>query len=418
MALYILPDHGLDFSTLQDRLTELQQSDWDARGGRLPLHCYFASDAVDQVSQAAYNRFAHANALAPQAFPSCQRMENDVVSMALNLLRASPASAGSITSGGTESIILAIKAARDFALSQRAIGRPNIVIPDSAHPAFDKAAQLMGLVVVRVPVASDLRCDVSAMEAAMDDDTVLVAASAPSLPFGLIDRLGELSEVALRRNVWMHVDACIGGMLAPFVRELGYALPDFDFTLPAVRSMSADLHKFGYAAKGASLVLYRHEADHRFQFSHFSNWPKGEYLTPTLAGTRSGGPIASAWAVMHFLGRQGYLDVTSSLMGLRERFLAAFASIAELEVLGPPELTVVTITSKHLDIFALAHLMRERGWYMSLVARPRAIQQTINLVHEARFGEYFHDLRSCVAAITSGSEIIEHALEEDMVLTY
>jgi sphinganine-1-phosphate aldolase len=418
MALYTLPDHGLDVSTLHDRLAELQQGDWDARGGRLPLHCYFASDAVDQVSQAAHNRFAHANALAPQAFPSCQRMESDVVSMALNLLRAGPGAAGSITSGGTESIILAIKAARDFALSRRAIARPNIVIPDSAHPAFDKAAQLMGLVVVRVPVASDLRCDVPAMEAAMDADTVLVAASAPSLPFGLIDRLAELSEVALRKNVWMHVDACIGGMLAPFVRELGYDLPAFDFSLPAVRSMSADLHKFGYAAKGASLVLYRRESDHRFQFSHFSNWPKGEYLTPTLAGTRSGGPIASAWAVMHFLGRQGYLDVTSSLMKLRGRFLAAFANIAELEVLGPPELTVVTITSRHLDIFALAHLMRQRGWYMSLVARPRAIQQTINLVHEARFGEYFHDLRSCVAAITSASESIEHDLEEDLVLTY
>lgn len=418
MVLYTLPDQGLDVAALRDRLTELQQGDWDARNGRLPLHCYFASNAVDEISQAAYSQFANANALAPQAFPSCQRMERDVVAMTLSLLNGSSRSTGNITSGGTESIILALKSARDHAAAKRATTHPNIVIPDSAHPAFDKAAQLLGLSVMRIPVAGDLRCDVSAMEAAITPDTILIAGSAPSLPFGLIDHLAELNEVALRKNVWMHVDACIGGLLAPFVRELGYVLPAFDFALPAVRSISADLHKFGYSAKGASLVLYRCEDDHRFQFSHFSNWPKGEYFTPTLAGTRSGGPIASAWAVMHYLGRQGYLEITSALMSLRDRYLAEFERIPELNVIGPPDLTVVTVTSPNLNIFAIANKMRDRGWYMSLVARPRAIQQTLNLVHEDRFNEYFDDLRQSIAEISHSPENTEHALEERLVLTY
>lgn len=418
MELYTLPEHGLDAATLHDRLTELQGNDWDSRGGRLPLHCYFANDAVDRISQAAYNQFANTNALAPQAFPSCQRMEHDVVSMALNLLNGGSRSSGSITSGGTESIILALKAARDAAAARRGITHPNIVIPDSAHPAFDKAAQLLKLTVIRIPVASDLRCDVSAIEAAITPDTILIAGSAPSLPFGLFDHLAELNEVASRHNIWMHVDACIGGLLAPFVRELGYDLPKFDFTLPAVRSMSADLHKFGYAAKGASLVLYSNEDDHRFQFSHFSNWPKGEYFTPTLAGTRSGGPIASAWAVMHFLGRSGYLETTAALMRLRDCYLAEFERVPELSVIGPPDLTVVTVASRHLDIFAVADMMRERGWYMSLVARPRAIQQTVNLVHQDHVNEYFDNLHQCVAALRHDAGSVEHSMKERLVLTY
>lgn len=376
--LYTLPDQGLDVAASRDRLTKLRQGDWDAHSGRLPLHCYFASNAVDEISQ----------------------------------------SAGSITSGGTESIILALKAARHYAASKRITAHPNIVIPDSAHPAFDKAAQLIGLTVTRVAVSADLRCNVSAMEAAVTPDTILIAGSAPSLPFGLINHLAELNEVALRKNVWMHVDACIGGLLAPFVRELGYALPAFDFALPAVRSISADLHKFGYSAKGASLVLYRSEDDHRFQFSHFSNWPKGEYFTPTLAGTRSGGPIASAWAVMHYPGRQGYLEITSALMSLRDHYLAEFKRIPALSGIGPPDLTVVTVTSPSLNIFTIANKMRDRGWYMSLVARSRAIQQTVNLVRENRFNEYFDDLRQSIAGISHAPENAEHALEERLVLTY
>ncbi len=418
MVRYALPDTGLDVAQVRERLTHVQQGDWDVRDGRLPLHCYFASRTVDEISRTAFAQFADSNALAPAAFPSCQRMENDVVGMVLGLLNAPSGASGSITSGGTESIILALKAARDEAAARSSSGQPNIVIPESAHPAFDKGAQLLGITVTRTPVGADLRSDVSAMESAITPDTILIAGSAPSLPFGLIDRIDELSELAQRRRVWLHVDACVGGLLSPFVRELGYDLPAFDFDLPGVRSLSADLHKFGYSAKGASLILYRSLDDQRFQFNHFAHWPKGEYFTPTLSGTRSGGPIASAWAVMHHLGRQGYLGITAALMDLRNRHLQRLASIRGLAVIAPPHLTIIATASDELDAFDIARRMSDRGWYMSLVARPRAIHQTVNLVHAARLDEYFRDLRLAVEEVRAQPPAQRHSAKDQLVLTY
>ncbi|WDD92434.1 aspartate aminotransferase family protein [Burkholderia sp. FERM BP-3421] len=407
---------GANPEHVRQRLGEFRRLDWDHRGGRLPLHCYFANEEVDGLADDAYRMFAHANALAPQAFPSCHAMEAEIVSMGLSLFGGGDGGAGNVTSGGTESIILAVKAARDKARAERPMRRPNIVIPSSAHPAFDKAAQLLDLDVTRVPVAADYRSDVSATAAALNADTVLMVGSAPSLPYGLFDRIAALSELALQRGIWLHVDACIGGLLAPFVREIGRHVPAFDFRLEGVRSISADLHKFGYASKGASLMLYRHTADHRFQISRFSAWPKGEYVTPTLAGTRSGGPIASAWAVMHFLGQDGYCALAERLMRLRDRYLSGFDRLPELMVLGEPELSVLSVTAPRMDIFAIAEHMRRRGWYMSMVANPPAIQQTVNLVHEPVADRYFDDLRETIAGLSAGDAQPMHAPRQ--VVTY
>ncbi|MDP9968072.1 glutamate/tyrosine decarboxylase-like PLP-dependent enzyme [Variovorax paradoxus] len=391
------PRQGMSVETVRQELLNLQRSDWRHSEGRLPLHGYFASKAVSDIANEAASMFANTNALAPNAFPSCKKMEQDVVSMALHLLNGNSKSSGSITSGGTESIILSVKAARDKTRASRALRRPNIVVPSSAHPAFDKAAQLLDVAISRVPVDVDWRCHVSAMEQAIDGDTFFIAASAPSLPYGLIDPVSELSEIALKHGIWLHVDACIGGLLAPFVRQTGYPVSDFDFMVRGVRSISTDLHKFGYAAKGASLILYRDKEDHQFQYSHFRNWPKGEYITPTLAGTRSGGPIASAWAVMHFLGEDGYREITKRLMILRDRYLAGFDEMPELTVLGRPELTVLTVISDKVSVFSIADEMRRRNWYMSLVAEPAGIQQTVNLVHESIVDTYLKDLKAAIA---------------------
>lgn len=407
---------GIMLAEVRDRLSMFSRNDWKPSEGRLPLHCYFAGEEVARIALDAYAMFAHTNALAPQAFPSCLAMEGEVVAMVLGLLNGAEDGAGSITSGGTESIILALKAARDKARAQQQVVRPNIVISSSTHPAFDKGAQLLGIEVRRVPVGADFRSDVHAMADALDANTVMMVGSAPSLPYGLFDHIAALSDVAQRRGVWLHVDACIGGLLAPFVRAIGYPLPAFDFALPGVRSMSADLHKFGYAAKGASLVLYRDAADHQFQISRFTDWPKGEYVTPTLSGTRSGGAIAAAWAVMRFLGHDGYCDVTRRLMALRARYLAAMADMPALSLLGEPELSVLTLTSKTIDIFALADEMRRRGWYMSMVAQPPAIQQTLNLVHEASADRYLTDLSQSIDVV--GRALAAHRQAPAHVVTY
>ncbi|MGJ7537623.1 MULTISPECIES: pyridoxal phosphate-dependent decarboxylase family protein [unclassified Variovorax] len=413
------PQHGMSAEALRRELLGLQRADWRHSEGRLPLHGYFASEAVSNIANEAAAMFSNTNALAPNAFPSSKKMEQDVVSMALHLLNGNSGSSGSITSGGTESIILSVKAARDKTRASRALRRPNIIVPSSAHPAFDKAAHLLDVAITRVPVGIDWCCDISAMEAAIDGDTFFIAGSAPSLPYGLIDHITELGEIALKHGIWLHVDACIGGLLAPFVRQIGYPVSDFDFRVNGVRSISTDLHKFGYATKGASLVLYRDKEEHQFQFSHFRNWPKGEYITPTLAGTRSGGPIASAWAVMRFLGEDGYCEITKRLMALRDRYLAGFDDIQEITVLGRPELTVLTIISDNVSIFSTADEMRRRNWYMSLVAEPAGIQQTVNLVHESMVGIYMEDLKASIAfARAQDSDEDFDLLHASRVVTY
>lgn len=383
------------------RLAEHAARDRQGRDGRLPLYYYFASDEVSELTRDAYRMFYDANALASAAFPSCAAMDAEVVDMVLGLLWATPDAGGCMTSGGTESIPLAVKAAKAAARARALSGRFNIVVPVSAHPAFDKAADLLELQVRRVELAADYRCDVDRMRDAVDDDTILVAGSAPSLPCGLIDPIRSLGELALECGVWLHVDACIGGLLAPFVEAIGDAVPAFDFRLPGLRSISADLHKFGYAGKGASLVLYCDRADLELQTFRFSGWPKGEYETRTMAGTRSGGAIAGAWAVMRLLGQDGYCDLARRPMHLRDRYMSGFSQIGAIEVIGAPELSVVAVTSRSRDIFAAADALDARGWYLSLVNDPPGIHQTINPAHEPVVDEYLDDLSRAMARAPS-----------------
>lgn len=397
-----LPLKGKSLETLREELQRIHKEDWNYLDGRLPLHGYFANDAVSSIAAEAFLMFLNANALAPRAFPSTERMEKDVVEMALDLLNGDESSAGSITSGGTESIILAVKAARDCTRASRFLEKPNLVIPESAHPAFDKAAHLLDVDVVRIPVAPDYRCDVGEMIKHCNKDTFLLAASAPSLPYGSIDHIEALSEKANALGIWLHVDACIGGMLIPFVRKFKENFPAFDFSLRGVRSISTDLHKFGYTAKGASLILYRDKVDHEFQINKFSKWPKGEYTTPTLSGTRSGGPIASAWAVMNFLGNDGYSEITRKLLSLRDRYIQGLQELGDLEILGTPELTVLSVKSPSLPIFAISENMQKKGWYMSLIAEPPAIQQTISLAHEKSLDAYMADMKKSIEEVRRG----------------
>ncbi len=381
---------------IRKELSELKQGDWSHSTGKLPLHGYYADPTVSRLAEEARQLFESANALAPGAFPSCRIMELEVVDAVLHLLGAGGSGCGNITSGGTESIVLSVKSARDRARARGLSRGGSIVVPSSAHPAFNKAAQLLDVAITRVPVGADWRSDVGAMRASIREDTFYMAGSAPSLPYGLFDKLGELSDLAIQADIWLHVDACIGGLLAPFVARAGYPVPPFDFSLSGVRSMSADLHKFGFSAKGASLILYRDPEDHSYQVHRFSDWPKGEYFTPTIAGTRSGGPIASAWAVMRYLGVEGYTELARRLMELRDRYIAGFLKIDGLQLLGNPELSAVTVTSCVAPMLQVASLMRARGWYMSVVGDPPGIQQTINLVHQEVVTSYLSDLAAAV----------------------
>jgi glutamate/tyrosine decarboxylase-like PLP-dependent enzyme len=397
-----LPQHGSDWTALEARMREYAAGDVDWRRGRAAVYVFHAGEDVLRVARDAYALFQSENALGPLAFPSLRRMEEEVVGMGLDLLHAPDGACGNMTSGGTESIFLAVQCCRDQA---RAQGRDadEILLPRSAHPAFDKAARYLGLRVRRIPVAADLRADVAALAQAVGPRTLMLVGSAPCFPYGLIDPIAELSTLALERGIWLHVDACVGGYFAPFARMNGVALPPFDFELPGVRSMSADLHKYGYTAKGASTIFHRDAAQHAHQIFNFDDWPAGGMTTPTAAGTRPGGAIASAWAVMHYLGVEGYREKARIVIGTRERIAREIAPLG-LRVLGDPRLGLLAYGADDADIFAVWGRLAKRGWMSGLVTQPRAIHLMLSPAHAQVADAYLEDLRSALAEVRASGE--------------
>jgi glutamate/tyrosine decarboxylase-like PLP-dependent enzyme len=335
-----------------------------------------------------------------RAFKSIGRMEQEVIEMALDLFHAPDGATGSMTSGGTESILLAVKACRDFARARRGdrTFRGNLVLPETAHPAFDKAARLMDLGVRRIAVRADFRADAAAMTSAIDDETILLVGSAPCFPYGVIDPIAELAGLALARDLWFHVDACVGGYLAPFVRDLGYPVPDFDFGVPGVASLSADLHKFGFCPKPASTVLFRDNARAEAAGFDLDVWPSGRFRTGTLVGTRPGGGVAAAWAVLNYLGRDGYRAIAARLMAMRNAYVSGIETIPGLRVFGRPELTIIAFGDDTRDMSAVAQAMEARGWVPGLVRKPPGLHMMASLLHEGVRDEYLRDLAASVAS--------------------
>ena len=398
----LFPTEGRSRDALLADLAAMKSGDSDWRHGRVPLFVFKASEAVRDIGAEAFMAFFDENALGgKRAFPSVKRMEEEVVDMALDLFQAPPGAQGFMTTGGTESIVLAVQCCRDWSRAVRddPRHRGNIVCSDATHPAFDKAGRLMDLEVRRVPVGADLRADPAALEAALDDDTIMLVASAPCFPYGMIDPIAEIAEVARRRQVWLHVDACVGGYLAPFVRAIGRDIPDFDFSVPGVTSLSADLHKYGFCPKPASTVLYRDADKARHQGFDGDVWPSGRFTTGTIVGTRPAGGVAAAWATLTHLGRSGYMEVARDLMGFIDRYKAGIRAIDDLVVVGEPHLSLVAYTSPSLDIFRVAECMAAKGWVPGLVQRPRAIHRMMSLLHAPALDDYLADLRTAVAAV-------------------
>lgn len=403
-----LPKHGTDWSALKAQMQERGSHDVNWRAGKTAVYVFNAGPDVAQVQQEAYAMFMSENGLGPAAFPSLKRMEDEVIAMGLGLLHAPRGAAGNITSGGTDSITMAIKAARDYARAERGLaGQGNIVAPWSAHPAFDKAAMMMDLEVRRVP-CSDLLADAAAMEQAIDVNTIMLVGSAPCFPYGLMDPIAALGEVAERQNVWLHVDACVGGYIAPFVRMNGAAIAPFDFEVPAVRSMSADLHKYGYCAKGASTVLFRSEALREHMVFHCADWPGGKMTTPTLAGTRPGGAIAAAWAVMNFLGEEGYRAKHKLVTDTRER-IGAGAEALGFHILGAPQLGLIAFGHGEVNAFAVWGKLFERGWFTSVTSEPRGLHLMLSPFHAQVADVYLADLEWALEAVKAGSASVKEA---------
>jgi glutamate/tyrosine decarboxylase-like PLP-dependent enzyme len=340
------------------------------------------------------------------AFPSLARMEREVVEMALSLLHGPEGATGAITSGGTDSITMAIKTARDFARATKGLTRQgNIVLPVSAHPAFDKAAHLMDLEIRRIPLKDDesYEADHRAMAGACDEQTIMLVGSAPNFPHGIIDPIEALGEVAASKDIWLHTDACVGGYFAPFARMNGVPVPPFDFEVGAVRSISADLHKYGYAAKGASTVLFRSEELYRHMPFANNEWSGAPMTTPTLAGTRPGGAISAAWAIMNFLGIDGYREKQGLVCRTREHVAEGVKALG-FEILGSPVLGLIAFRHPKQDNFAIYGEMYRKGWFTSITTQPPSLHLMLSPKHAEVVDDYLDDLKASLATVSEGKQ--------------
>jgi glutamate/tyrosine decarboxylase-like PLP-dependent enzyme len=387
-----IPARGRAADEILAELDARATADTDWRGGRVFSLVYHAGEAHERLLAGAHARFASANLLNPMAFPSLKRLEGELVEMAGRLFHCAGA-VGAVTSGGTESILCAVAAYRDRARRERPwIRRPELVAPSTIHPAFDKAAHYLGVRLVKVRVGPDLRADARAMGKAIGRRTIGLLASAPQYPHGVVDRIGELGVLAQDRGLPLHVDACVGGFLLPWLERLGRRVPRWDFRVPGVTSISADLHKFGYAGKGASLLLWRSIEGMRHQFFVATEFPGGIYASPTMIGTRPGGPIAAAWAALHGLGEEGYLALARAAAEAADRLRAGIAAIPGLALLGDGDATIVAYTARSLDVYALADRLEARGWTVDRQHRPPSIHLTVTANHGPIVDGYLADL--------------------------
>lgn len=408
-----LPTRGWSPQETLQRLEAMRGNDVRWKDGRVFSLAYYASPEAHDLATEAYRRFSGENALNVDAFPSLRTMQSDVLAIVAGWLGAPASARGFFTSGGTESILMAVKAARDqFRHDEtRPVTRHNVVLPTSAHAAFEKAGAYFDVEMRRVPVRHDWRADAGAMANAADEDTIMFVASAPQYPQGVVDPVADVAAVAKAHGANCHVDACMGGVTLPYLARLGVALPEWNFVVDGVTSMSVDLHKFGYAAKGASVVMYRDARLRSFQGFVTDNWLGGMYGSSGMLGTKSGGPIAAAWAVLHHLGDDGYLDLTRRARDTAMSLAAAISDDPRLSLRATPDATLLCFGAApdpdtgepSFDVFALGDALATRGWYVDRQTPPPSLHLTVNAVHANTSSSFIADLRTATDEILAKS---------------
>lgn len=398
-----LPAAGLARDEVLGQVEQMATAERDKwQSGKASGAVYQGADDHIEFLNKVYALHSQSNPLHLDLWPSGSKFEAEIVSMTAAMLGAAPGAeevVGTVSSGGTESILLAMRAYRDRGRVRDGIERARVVAPSTAHAAFDKAAQYFGIELVRVPVGDDFRADVAAMEAAIDGNTVCLVGSSPAFPHGLVDPIEELSEIARARGIGFHTDACLGGFVLPWARKLGYEVPAFDFALPGVTSMSCDTHKYGYAAKGTSVILYRDNELRHAQYFSTADWPGGLYCSPTFAGSRPGALSAACWAALVSIGEQGYLDATKGILEAAAKIKAGIAKIPQLTVIGDP-LFCIAFQSADVDVYRVLDEMSERGWSLNGLHLPPCVHICVTRRH-AQPGvaeQFLADLRDAVGA--------------------
>lgn len=411
-----LPEVGRDREEIireMEAIKSREESRW--KDGFVSGAVYHGDDEHIAFLNRVYALHSQSNPLHADIWPSTAKFEAEVVAMTANMLGAGKVKGdsgseqeicGTVTSGGTESILLAMKTYRDWAKEKKGIASPEIVIPSTAHPAFDKAGQYFGIRVIRVPVRADYKADVAATAQVITKNTIAIAGSAPSFPHGIIDPIEALSELARAKGIGFHTDACLGGFLLPWAEKLGYHVPAFDFRLPGVTSISADTHKYGYAAKGSSVVLYRGLELRRYQYFTATDWPGGMYFSPTFAGSRPGALSAVCWAAMLAMGEQGYLEAARRILETAAVIRRGIEEIPDLRILGDP-LWVIAFTSDSFDIYKIMDVMTRRKWNLNGLHKPPAVHICVTLRHTQPgvAHRFLDDLRAAVEYVQANPEM-------------
>jgi glutamate/tyrosine decarboxylase-like PLP-dependent enzyme len=399
----VLPSHGRQAEEVLADLDQLKRDDVAWKDGRVFSLAYFPGHDVMALGDAAYAKFGSDNALNVGAFPSLRRIQQEVVDVVRGWTDGGTDAAGFMTTGGTESILLAVKAARERGRRERGIERPNIVLPASAHAAFEKGCYYFGLESLRVPVGENWRADTAAMADRIDDDTVLLVGSAPQYPQGVIDPIPEIAALAASRDISCHVDACMGGVVLPYLARLGEHVPPWNFGVDGVTSISVDLHKYAYTTKGASVLIHRNRTLREYQTFATDNWLGGLYGSSGILGSKGGGAMAAAWAVMQHLGDDGYLRLTASARKAALAFAEGIEARDSLTLLARPDTTLVTFASSQVgqvDVFAVADELRSRGWYVDRQQPPPSLHCTVMAAHEGLIETFLGELDAAIETAT------------------
>jgi glutamate/tyrosine decarboxylase-like PLP-dependent enzyme len=406
-----IPQQGLSKEEILATLQAFKARDMDWKAGKVWCYVYNPGEDPAEVTRQAYLAYLSENGLDPSVFPSLLKVETDVVRATINLLRGDSNAVGHLTSGGTESIMLAVKTARDKARAEHPeIPQPEMVLPKTAHAAFHKAAHYLSVKPVLVDIdPQTFKVRGEDVERAITRNTILLVGSAPSYSQGVVDPVAEIGQIAQKNDLLFHVDACVGGLHLSFMRKLGYEVPAFDFTVPGVTSISADLHKYGYAAKGCSAVMYRSKAIRKYQIFASTDTTGYTLINPTMLSSKTGGPMAGAWAILNFLGEEGYKKVVKEVQEATMKLIDGINSIEGLQVLGEPVMCMFSFKSDVVNIYQLADEMNRRGWYIqgqfSTPLTPRNLHISVNHGTIHNVDALLKDLRECVEVVKSGMPI-------------
>jgi sphinganine-1-phosphate aldolase len=398
-----IPPKGRSYNDVLEEMESFRQKDVNYHQGRTCSLVYHLSNEHTNFLKQAHGLYFSENALNPMAFQSLKRFEHEVIRMTADVLHGDENVVGTMTSGGTESCLLPVLTYRELAKRRKHFGSftPEMIAPESIHVAWEKGAKYFGVKMVSIPLQENYQVDLKALKKRINPNTIMIVASAPSYPHGVIDPIEELGQIAVNHQIPFHVDSCLGGFMLPFMKMEGYKVPPFDLSVPGVTSISADVHKYGYAAKGASTILYRNINYLKHQFFIHQNWPGGVFASPALLGTRPGGSIAAAWAALNAIGIDGYRKISRTTMETTKKLIDGINGIEGLKVMGKPAMSVFAFTStvKEVNIFAVGDQMEERGWHVDRLQRPEGLHAMVTPAHQQVTEEYLEDLKASVEIV-------------------